>query len=64
MLNEKCYSTRIKARGGFNHKKERDVMTMNVWHDHGDDGVTGWQPIGEPLVRTSNEETKANSKEV
>lgn len=39
-------------------------MTMNVWHDHGDDGVTGWQPIGEPLVRTSNEETKANSKEV
>ena len=31
---------------------------MNVWHDTGDDGVTGWQPIGEPLIRgnrTSNE---------
>jgi hypothetical protein len=39
-------------------------MTMNVWRDYGDDGVTGWQPIGEPLVRTSNEEVKANSKEV
>jgi hypothetical protein len=24
---------------------------MNVWHDEGDDGVTGWQPIGEPLIR-------------
>lgn len=30
-------------------------MTMNVWRDNGDDGVTGWQPI-----RTSNEGT--NSK--
>ena len=25
----------------------------NVWHDDGDDGVTGWQPIGEPLIRTT-----------
>ena len=30
----------------------------NIWHDDGDDGVTGWQPIGEPLIRrTSNEGT-------
>ena len=28
-------------------------MKMNVWHDEGDDGVTGWQPIGEPLIRTT-----------
>ena len=28
-------------------------MKMNVWHDDGDDGVTGWQPIGEPLIRTT-----------
>jgi hypothetical protein len=34
-------------------------MKMNVWHDDGDDGVTGWQPIGEPLIRTSNEETNS-----
>ena len=30
----------------------RKKMKMNVWHDDGDDGVTGWQPIGEPLIRT------------
>jgi len=34
-------------------------MKMNVWHDEGDDGVTGWQPIGEPLIRTK--ERTANS---
>ena len=34
-------------------------MKMNVWHDDGDDGVTGWQPIGEPLIRTK--ERTANS---
>ena len=28
-------------------------MKMNVWHDEGDDGVTGCQPIGEPLIRTT-----------
>ena len=28
-------------------------MKMNVWRDEGDDGVTGWQPIGEPLIRTT-----------
>ncbi len=35
----------------------------NVWHDAGDDGVTGWQPIGEPLVRTSNEEKQQEEKQ-
>ena len=36
------------------------MMTMNVWRDTGDDGVTGWQPIGEPLIRgtRATEETK------
>jgi hypothetical protein len=38
-------------------------MKMNVWHDDGDDGVTGWQPIGESLIRrpaqSSNEETNS-----
>jgi len=31
---------------------------MNVWHDDGDDGVTGWQPIGEPLIRTANSDAQ------
>ncbi len=37
---------------------------MNVWHDSGDDGVTGWQPIGEPLIRASKEENEQQLKEV
>ena len=28
-------------------------MKTNVWRDEGDDGVTGWQPIGEPLIRAT-----------
>lgn len=35
----------------------------NIWHDAGDDGVTGWQPIGEPLIRErrTKERTANNS---
>lgn len=51
-----------KPEVGLSRKEK--TMTMNVWHDAGDDGVTGWQPIGEPLIRKSNEGMKANSKEV
>jgi hypothetical protein len=36
-------------------------MKMNVWHDDGDDGVTGWQPIGEPLIRKTNKPRPAES---
>lgn len=27
----------------------------NIWHDDGDDGITGWQPIGEPLIKRQKE---------
>lgn len=27
------------------------AMKLGVWHDEGDDGITGWQPIGEPLIK-------------
>ena len=35
---------------------------MNVWHDEGDDGVTGWQPIGEPLIRTTKKMIDADTR--
>lgn len=44
--------------------KRKGLKMNNVWHDAGDDGMTGWQPIGEPLIRKSNEGMKANLKEV
>jgi hypothetical protein len=30
--------------------ERRNEMKINAWHDEGDDGITGWQPIGEPLI--------------
>ena len=42
------------AEPGRNGERE-----MNVWHDDGDDGVTGWQPIGEPLIRTTRDNSGA-----
>ena len=28
-----------------------ELRKIGVWRDEGDDGVTGWQPIGEPLIK-------------
>jgi hypothetical protein len=40
--------------------RNEEKMKMNVWRDEGDDGVTGWQPIGEPLIRTTRTTEETN----
>jgi hypothetical protein len=48
-LSKQHHVPGVQAAHGYRQQRVH-TMKINAWHDDGDDGVTGWQPVGEPLI--------------